>query len=384
LVSVDDGLQLWAKRFERSVGEVLRIGDEAATAIALALTSEREETAGTEITNDPLAVDLFLKARQEYHRTWHDATTRSIELFKRALDRAPNDTRVLGFYSLSLARRYAYEFGAEAAGPQAVQVAERTLSLAPNNSPARTALGVVHWNDGDTVSAALEIARALRAGPANADAHDYCGRILSECGRLEDAIGRLKMALAIEPRLQQASNEMVRAYALLGRWDEAWAQLGKPPEDPAAANSYWPLRMRLLGWSRKVKVAPPETRELLESQGAFETKAIVMGMLDALQEPSKASTLANLLIQFGDGNDVLRRRSFFSQLVTEMWCLFGDNAASLGALEHAAEAKLSDLSWVDCCPSLEALRGEPRFIAVREIVAERARLTLEALDLPKG
>ena len=383
LVSVEDGLQLWAKRFERPVGDVLRIGDEAATAIASALTSERTDGDEPQVTADPVVIDLFLKARQEYHRTWHDATTRAIELFKRALERAPNDTKVLGFYSLALARRYAYEFGAEAAGPEAVQIAERTLSLTPNNSPARTALGVVHWNDGDTVGAAREIALALRTGPANGDAQDYCGRILSECGRLEDAIARLKMALAFEPRLQQASNEIVRACALLGRWDEAWSRLGEPPEDLALANSYWSVRMRLLGWQRKIEAIPPETRALVQSQGPFETKALVLGMLDAFEDPSKAATLASILMQFGDANDVMRRRSFFSQIVTEMWCIFGDKAAALEALERAADAKLSDSSWIDRCPSLEMIREEPRFKAVRERVTERARLTLEALDVPR-
>ena len=383
LVSVEDGLQLWAKRFERSVGEILHVGDEAATAIASALTAERADANEPQITADPMVVDLFLKARQEYHRTWHDATSRAIELFQRALERAPNDTKVLGFYSLALARRYAYEFGAEAARAEAMRIAERTLSLAPNNSPARTALGVVHWNDGDTIAAAREIARALRTGPANADALDYCGRILSECGRLEDAIARLKMALAIEPRLQQGANEIARANALLGRWEEAWAQLGEPPKDLALANSYWSLRMRLLGWQRKLAVAPPETRTLVQAQGEFETKALVLGMLDALEDPRKAATLASILTQFGDTNDVMRRRSFFAQVVTEMWCVFGDTAAALQAVERAADARLSDLSWLDRCPSLDVIREEPRFKAVRELVAERARQTLEALDVPK-
>ncbi|MEO8875193.1 MAG: serine/threonine-protein kinase, partial [Polyangiaceae bacterium] len=41
LVSVEDGLQIWAKRFEAGIGELLHVADEAATAITTALTLER-------------------------------------------------------------------------------------------------------------------------------------------------------------------------------------------------------------------------------------------------------------------------------------------------------------------------------------------------------
>ncbi|HEX7663616.1 MAG TPA: serine/threonine-protein kinase, partial [Polyangiaceae bacterium] len=150
LVSVEDGLQLWAKRFERPVGEILRIGDEAAAAITSALTAEPGKAVETG-TNDPVAIDLYLRGRQEYHRVWHDANTNAIELLGRALERAPNDPKIMGAYALALARRYAYEFGAEHAGDQAVQFAEKTLLNSPRSSTARTTLAVVRWNQNRVV-----------------------------------------------------------------------------------------------------------------------------------------------------------------------------------------------------------------------------------------
>jgi len=115
-----------------SVGEVLRIGDEAATAIATALTSEREGGARTEITNDPVVVDLFCERARNIHRTWHDATTRSIELFARALELAPTIRKSCppAITALALARRYAYE-SVQRSQDRSVQLAgthARTLS----------------------------------------------------------------------------------------------------------------------------------------------------------------------------------------------------------------------------------------------------------------
>lgn len=376
LVSVEDGLQLWAKRFERPVGEVLRIGDEAATAIASALTAEPAATAET-ITNDPVAIDLFLRGRQEYHRVWHDANTNAIDLFARALERAPNDPKIMGAYALALARRYAYEFGAEGAGEQAVEMAQRTLALAPRSSAARTTLAVVRWNQNRVVEAAQDILRALKNGPANGDAHDYLARVLLEVGLIEEAIDRAKMALIVEARLNQPNLEIARGLALLGRWDEAWARLGAPPQDAARANAYWATRVRILSWNQS-PAAIDESRRLLNQQGPFETQSMASGMLDTMEDLAQAGALASILKQFAAAN-VARRRTYFSQVVTELWCKCGDIDNALTTLEYANGYGLTDIAWIDRCPSLAPLRSEERFARVRAVVRARAEDVIAAI-----
>jgi len=376
LVSVEGGLQLWAKRIESSVGDLLRVADEAATSIAHALTVERLPSIG-ETTTDPVAVDLFLRGKQEYHRIWHDANSRAVTLFSEALVRAPNDPRILGGYALALARRYAYEFGAEAAGPQAVAVAERTLVLSPRSSAARMAIAVVKWNDGDVAGAAAEISRALRDGPSNGDAHDYCGRLLLECGRPEEAVERLKMALAIEARLYQGSQELTRGLALLGRWDEVWARVGDPPNDASLLNSYWPMRMRMHCWQRD-SVGALACRESILALD-FETQSLVLALMDIIAQKSTPDALASVLSEYGNMNAVARRKSYFLQVVVEIWAVVGDREKSLEALKGSARGKLSDLTWLDRCPVLGPIRNDPRFLEIRGEVAARAAGALAAL-----
>ncbi|MEO7113675.1 MAG: protein kinase [Polyangiaceae bacterium] len=379
LVSVADGLQLWAKRFDATVGEVFRVGDEAATAIAQALTVERTH-AHDEATTDPVAVDLFLRARHQYHLVWHDATSRAIALFAEALKRAPNDARIMGAYALAMARRYAYEFGAEAAGPEAMVLAERTLALQPRSSTARAAIAVVKWNDGDVVGTATEIAQALRYGPANGDAHDYYGRLLLECGLVDDAIVRLNMALALEARMSQAKYEVVRASALLGKWDEAWRRLGDPPTEPALLNAYWTNRMRMHAWQFDGPGALA-CLPLIANAPPFETQSIVLALMDIIAGTSTPDALTGVLRQFGNANAIARRRSFFFQLITEIWTASGENEKALDALEDSARGKLSDLAWLDKCPVLDPIRNHPRFVAVRDPIAARAKEAIAALSV---
>jgi serine/threonine-protein kinase len=106
LVSVADGFQLWAKRFDRPEAEFLAVGDEAANAIAEALTLVRDLPA-REAPTDPLAIDLYLRARHAYHAGWAMNVDVAVRLFEEALARAPDDPQILAGYALALMRRSA-------------------------------------------------------------------------------------------------------------------------------------------------------------------------------------------------------------------------------------------------------------------------------------
>jgi tetratricopeptide (TPR) repeat protein len=235
----------------------------------------------------------------------------------------------------------------------------------------------VKWNDCDLVGTASEISRALRDGPANGDAYDYYGRLMLECGRIEEATERLKMALAVEARMSQAKFELTRALALLGKWDEVWKRIGEPPTDSALKNAYWTVRMRMHGWQRDAEGAL--ACKPLISEGTFETQSLVLAFMDVVGQQTTPDALTAVLTQFAHANGVARRRSFFMQLVVEIWASVDENEKALDALEASARGRLSDLAWLDHCPVIGSIRNEPRFKAVRESVAVRAEEALAIL-----
>src|SRR5262249_18400761 len=124
LVSVADGFQLWTRRFERTEKEYLGVVDEAASAIAESLTVVRTRPA-RETPSDPGVLDLYLRARHEYHKGGATHVTRAVGLFEEALKRAPNDARVLAGYALAQMRRLAVEESSEGAAHVALRAAER-------------------------------------------------------------------------------------------------------------------------------------------------------------------------------------------------------------------------------------------------------------------
>src|SRR5262249_47569778 len=100
LISVEEGFQLWAKRFGRPDEEALAVNDEVARSIAEALTVEVQRP----VRSGPpgaAAVDLFVRARNKYRRFWPDQLAQAIALFEEAEVLAPGDPAILGGLSLA-------------------------------------------------------------------------------------------------------------------------------------------------------------------------------------------------------------------------------------------------------------------------------------------
>ena len=142
LVSVADGFQLYAKRFDCAAGEVLAIGDQAANAIAEALTLSWQAPA-RDAPTDPAAIDLYLRARHEYHKGFTDSTKVAVDLFRQALVHAPSDPTIASGLAMALARRFAFDLDADGFVDEALACADRALAVAPHLGEARVALGTL-------------------------------------------------------------------------------------------------------------------------------------------------------------------------------------------------------------------------------------------------
>src|SRR5205823_1413200 len=97
MISVSDGFQLWAQRFERPSADVFAMGEEIARHIAGTLDIERAKSKA-KYMRDPITVDLYLRARHSYYIFTVPGITRALALFEEALARAPEDPMILAGY----------------------------------------------------------------------------------------------------------------------------------------------------------------------------------------------------------------------------------------------------------------------------------------------
>ncbi len=369
LVGVEDGFQIWAKRFERPETELLVVADEVARAIAAALTVELDAP-HREAPSNPMVIELYLRGRREYRQFWRDTVPSAIRHFEEALALSPDDPTILAALAMARVRNW-FLSGGEGGidwARLAQEAAGRAVALAPQLGEAHLALATVSFHDGDGVAAMRSVKDAIRRAPGLAEAHSLLGRILIEIGRIHEGIRRHESALEIDPTIPSIVDDLARAYALLGDFDKARTLV-----DTRDTESFtpWISRGRLALWSQDRAWAEQARAQLQQRPRSIQTDMALATLTCVVtrQAPENAPDLVMLAEQPGTP---ARRRAFFNQLDCEFTSYIGLSERAVQSLMRAVDGGLVDLAWMDRCPILADLRKDPRFGPLRALVAERA------------
>ncbi len=373
LVSVEEGFQLWAKRFDRPEEEVLAVNEEAARAIATALSVElprlsRTAPPGNGAARAPNAgaIDLYIRARNRYRRFWPEHVTEAIALFEEAAALAPFDPAILG--GLALARTRLSYFSSSAI-PAALEAGRRAVAANAAHGEPHLALGSTLLNAGRTAEGMLELGEAVALSPVLAEAHAALGRALVETGDLEEGTRRLGFALDLDPEVPLAIGALLRVHALAGDWTRARALLDRSRATDGELG-YLFNRARLAAWQGD----SAEAASLLGATAPFGYHGdLPKALIEVVARGRGAGGVPDVtaLPHYAEGS--LRAQSFFWQVQAEACSFGGDRAGALAALERADACELGDRLWIEHCPLFDDLRGEPRFLEVASSIVERCR-----------
>jgi Flp pilus assembly protein TadD len=94
---------------------------------------------------------------------------------------------------------------------EAVDLLRRAKELEPRRGSILEALGIAYFNSGQTSLASREFEEALEVDPTNHFARYGLGCCLYRQGRLAEAVGQMKLALAMAPHVELYS-ETLRRY----------------------------------------------------------------------------------------------------------------------------------------------------------------------------
>jgi eukaryotic-like serine/threonine-protein kinase len=364
LVSVADGVQIWHRRFDRPETEIFAVGDAAARAISEALAAPLSAPQRA-APQDAEAIDLYLRARSLYLRFFADLKGESAQLFEQALAIAPDDPRILAGYALASARFWT---GRGEQTEKTRRAAETAVERAPNLPESHVALATVRYKQRAYPQAVSALRRALQISELNAEAHDLMGRLLSETTLQDAARMHLEAALKLEPEFHLPRSMLSRWYMLRGEWEAAEAVF---EESGVIRTTSLASVGRLCLWKRDVERA---RRLLQENAGRTDPSwHLVRLLLDTVANRTppfqRRPPLTEVTPQF---------YAFVCQLEAEGAMYLGDVPGALAAIEEADAQVVFDVAWADGCPLFEPLRGEPRFQAARDRIAERARSVEEA------
>jgi serine/threonine protein kinase len=389
-LSVAEGLQLWARRFERPVQEILAINDEVARSVAEALCANSNAPPRVGPTS-PEAVDLYLRARQALRHGWSGFGDlgATVKLFERGLMLAPQDVGMLSGYAMACARQLNYSKDSANEPTLALEVASRAVALAPHLGEPWLALATVHFTTSEWPAAARALRTALDRSPGLQKAHEMLAAIELEVGCVNRGLARLEKVLALDPGSWVARGMLALAYSMLGRenaesvlFPSSSLPRATVPEETADYRVRLFTLFRLQAYQRRFTansvVPAPEMDPSLAD--LFGTRQMLFAALErGVVEPEAIAGVQRIIDQSRAGS---RYRPMVLQLLTELYGLLDDGPRAVATITQAVDSHLYDTFWLDHCPLLACARLKPEFATLRARVEARAATVRAALEEP--
>jgi serine/threonine-protein kinase len=260
LIKSGDGANVWSETYDRELKDIFAVQSEIAGAVAkqlkVALLGNNGQaaqlaTAATPSNQNVEAYNALLQGNFYYNRRTADDQRKAIGYYKEAIRLDPR-------YALAYAKlaRAAIVLGSSYGGvatkekEEAIAKARASvksaLDLDPNLAEAHLAQGGLLMNiDFNFAAAEAEYRRALELAPQNPAVTSNLAILLSNFGRLDEAVALGRQAIALDP-LRISPHQNLGLYLIaLGRYDEAEAALRKAIElQPQSAQNY--LRLAII------------------------------------------------------------------------------------------------------------------------------------------
>jgi len=247
LIRADTGYHLWSETYERPLGDVFRVQDEIAAAVAGVLKVKLRGglLASEAHTQNAEAYNLLLEGRFYGRRSTKVDRETSIDLYRQALDLDPNYALAWGWLALAYGIQAAEGWtSADAGYARARLAAEHALRLDPQLADAHVAMGYVYeYHDWNWAGAQEEYKQALALDPSSVRAWNVNGHLALVVGRVNDAARFYREAIMRDPlspgahmglaialftdgHLAEAESEYRRTAALAPQWISLHAWLG--------------------------------------------------------------------------------------------------------------------------------------------------------------
>jgi len=375
---------LWSQEFERTLSDVLGVQTELAQhvtdALAIRLDASALLHAGRGSTQNPAALDLFLRARvagddsaiaflglavradPSFAMAWAD-------LAERATARLFNFDRRLDADSLTVLQA------------RASDAIARALALDSELAGGWVARGELAWTktSGWRVADALrDLHRAVQLEPSLADAHQALGSIYQHYGLFDSALAEYRLSLQLDPLdgcpLVRAAcagfsrPRVGRVFWQRGQYDSALVML-----HGTSSNDELAIVLAHLGRVRDgLQVLSAEGRRGRSASDVASAQAVLLA-LDGRR--------AEALRRIADAERTALGTSHFHHAqynIATAYAVLGDTAEAVRWLRATAENGMPNYPLFAGDPFLQRLRGSAAFEAFLE-AQRRAHAGYEAL-----
>jgi tetratricopeptide (TPR) repeat protein len=212
--------------------------------------------------------------------------------------------------------------------------------------------GILELFDFNFAAAESEYRRAFELAPQNAAVTSSLALLLSELGRLDEAVALLQRAIALEPLRIASHSNLALCLIPLGRYDEAEAALRKAIElQPQSARNYSKLAVIQI-----LRGNPGAAVELAkqETDPFWRTYALALAQFANGDRAEADATLKKLIDEYADDG---------GSQIAEVYALRKEPEKMFEWLEHAWTTHDSGVAELLSNPFLLAYKDDPRFIS---------------------
>jgi DNA-binding winged helix-turn-helix (wHTH) protein/TolB-like protein/Flp pilus assembly protein TadD len=362
LLDVSTGRTLWTGRFDERMTSLLDVQDALAgrllESLHVKLSPVLRARVDKRYTSDPEAWRLYLNGRYQWDQKNGGSLRRAIEFFEAAQARDPSFALAAAGLSDAWSRLAVYGIAPPGSVlPQASRSAARAVALDPGIAEVQGAYGhVLAQHDRNWAAAERHLRRTLELRPSYTHGHLLVAYTLLYRHRLDEALAHVERARTLEPAWITAATALGLVLYMRREYAAAEEHLGAL----LAASPEAGIARRYLARVHLMRGEGEAALQLLESAvapapGGFSdlgrAYAAAGRLADAEREIAKLESLAAR--GFGVGYDL---------------CLvevaLGRRERALAALERGVADQSQLIGMLRAEPALDALRAEPRYLAV--------------------
>jgi DNA-binding winged helix-turn-helix (wHTH) protein/tetratricopeptide (TPR) repeat protein len=363
LVSVKDGVTLWAAKFDEKLTDIFAIQDsiseQVVSSLALQLSGDEQRRLKQSYTRNSEAFQLFIKGRYFWNQRTRDGLRKALEYAQEAIEIDPtyapayvglaDSYGLLGAQHCVLSPRESF--------PKARAAARRALEIDPMLAEAYASLGFINccfeW---DWAGSEQNHLKAIELKPNYPTAHHWYGELLTLLGRFDDAHAELQTAQELDPLSLAINVDLAASYFYSRQYSKSERQL-----------------LNLLELNPNFMRAHTVLGRVLEQKGEFARAIQALQTATRLSEndPVPMSVLAHVYVSSGQVTDARKileeleqsadRRYVSACHIATIHLGLGNKEATYIWLEKALVNRDVELIWLKVNPAFDSIRHDSQF-----------------------
>lgn len=232
LTDVDNGMILWAERYDRQITDLFSIQDEVTQKIldslSLTLTNEEKQRVAKRYTYNFEAYETFLRAQFLLNARTPEDNISAREMLKKAIQLDPSFARAYSTMSYSYAIGYLRQWPADTNKPlkKALQLAEQAIEMDKDLPEAYWAAAFIYLYQSKLAKGSELLTKALELNPNYADAYALLAANYVSQGKPERTLESIATAYRLNPiggYLYEM--QLGRAHYFMNNYDLAFESL---------------------------------------------------------------------------------------------------------------------------------------------------------------